>query len=171
MTPADRIAELEAELHQQREHIERLLSVNIALQARVQELEARLAKDSHNSTKPPSSDGLVRKTKSLRQKTGRKPGGHPGHPGHRVSLATTPDEIVLHRPARCGACQRALPDAAHRWIERRQVQDLPPVRLRVTEHQIVHVRCPDCGATTAPPPPAGGAAPRQYGPRPRAVAI
>jgi len=53
MTPAERIAELEAELHQQREHIERLLSVNVALQARVQELEARLAKDSHNSGKPP----------------------------------------------------------------------------------------------------------------------
>ncbi len=71
MTPEERIAELEAEKARQREQI-------AALVARVQELEAQLAKDSHNSGKPPSSDGLARKTKSLRRQSGRKPGGQLG---------------------------------------------------------------------------------------------
>jgi hypothetical protein len=140
------------------------------LASEVQALRARLAKDSHNSSKPPASDGLARKTKSLRQKTGRKPGGQAGHPGHRVTLVATPDERVEHRPARCGACQQALPEDAPRWVERRQVQEVPPLRLRVSEHRIAHVRCPACGATTAAEAPAGIRAPRQYGPRLRALA-
>jgi transposase len=68
MTPEARIAELEAVVAQQREQIATLLE-------RLRELEARVAKDSHNSSKPPSSDGLGRKTRSLRKKSGRKPGG------------------------------------------------------------------------------------------------
>src|SRR5258705_6337271 len=147
MTPADRIAELEAELHQQREHIERLLSVNMALQARVQELEGRLAKDSRNSSKPPSSDGLVRKPKSLRQRSGKPPGGQLGHRGRHLRLVASPDHVVMHRPATCRACQEPLPVEAWTWIERRQVHELPPLRLQVTEHRLAHVRCPARGAT------------------------
>src|SRR5262249_51642320 len=108
-----------------------------ALVARVQELEGRLAKDSHNSSKPPSSDGLRRKPKSLREKSGKKRGGQPGHRGHQVSLAATPDAVVTHRPSWCGVCQRELPGDAPSWVERRQVRELPPVRLHVTEHQIL----------------------------------
>jgi transposase len=141
-----------------------------ALMARVQELEGRLAKDSHNSSKPPSSDGLRRTPKSLREKSGKKRGGQPGHPGHRVSLVATPDAVETHRPTQCQACQRDLPADVPSWIERRQVQELPPVRLHVTEHRILHVRCPACGATTAAEAPAGVTAPQQYGPRLRAVA-
>jgi transposase len=140
------------------------------LRAEVQALKGQLVKDSHNSSKPPSSDGLARKTRSLRTPSGKKPGAQPGHPGHQVRLAETPDEVVGHRPERCAACQQWLPDEAPRWIERRQVHELPPVRLTVTEHQIEHVRCPACGATTAAAAPFGVSAPRQYGPRMRAVA-
>jgi transposase len=140
------------------------------LVARVQELEGRLAKDSHNSSKPPSSDGLARKPKSLRQKSGKKPGGQLGHRGHQVRLVQTPDEVVVHRPRICTGCQQALPEDAWHWTERRQVQELPPMRLRVTEHQIGHVRCPSCGVTTEAEAPAGVRAPRQYGPRLRSVA-
>jgi transposase len=112
----------------------------------------------------------VRKTKSLRKKTGRKPGGQVGHRGHQVRLVATPDEVVVHRPATCGICQQALPEEAASWIERRQVHELPLVRVHVTEHQIDHARCPSCGMTTAAEAPAGVLAPRQYGPRLRAVA-
>ena len=80
MTPEARIAELEAVVEQQREQIERRCL------ERVQELEARLAKDSHNSGKPPSSDGLGRKTRSLRKKSGKKPGGQLGHRGETLRL-------------------------------------------------------------------------------------
>jgi transposase len=163
MTPEDEIATLRAENAALREQVQTLV-------AEVQRLRERLAKDSHNSSKPPSSDGLARKPKSLRKKTGRKPGGQPGHRGHRVRLVATPDTVVVHRPERCGTCQQALPDDAPGWVERRQVHELPPIRLHVTEHRLLHVRCPRCGTTTAGAAPAQVRAPRHYGPRLRAVA-
>jgi transposase len=119
---------------------------------------------------PPSSDGLRRKPKSLREKSGKLRGGQPGHRGHHVSLVATPDAVETHRPRQCSACQRELPGDAPNWVERRQVSELPPLRLRVTEHRLVHVRCPACGATTAAEAPSGVSAPQQYGPRLRAVA-
>jgi len=163
MTPEEENVVLRTQIAALREQVQALL-------AEVQALKGQLAKDSHNSSKPPSSDGLARKPKSLRRKSGRNPGGQPGHPGHRVLLTQTPDEVVVHRPVRCRACQQALPDDAPGWSERRQVHDLPPVRLRVTEHRLLHVRCPTCGETTAAAAPASVSAPRQYGPRVRAVA-
>src|SRR5262252_2516407 len=101
MTPDERIAHLEAENQRQREQIAALL-------ARVQNLEAQLAKDSHNSGKPPSSDGLRRKTKSLRAKSGKKPGGQLGHRGETLHLVATPDAVVEHRPTICAQCQTPL---------------------------------------------------------------
>src|SRR5690348_12117599 len=86
MTPDERIAELEGLVRQQRQQLEVVLAQNGVLQARVQELEARLAKDSHNSGKPPASDGLARKTRSLRRRSGKKPGGQVGHRGKTLRL-------------------------------------------------------------------------------------
>src|SRR5437588_10398346 len=79
-----------------------------ALLARVQELEGQLAKDSHNSSKPPSSDGLRRKPKSLREKSGKQRGAQPGHPGHRVSLVAAPDTVEIHRPHQCSADRKSV---------------------------------------------------------------
>jgi hypothetical protein len=94
-----------------------------ALLDRVQELEARLAKDSRNSPKPPSSDGFKRKTKSLRTKSGKKVGGQLGH-----------------RLRHCSQCQTPLAEAEIVLRERRQVHDLPlAVRLQITEHQALHL--------------------------------
>src|SRR5579859_2050672 len=135
MTQEEENALLRAENAGLREQVQTLV-------AEVQALRGRLAKDSHNSSKPPSSAGLARKTKSLRKPSGKKPGGQPGHRGHHVVLAAMPDAVEMHRPTRCGGCQQVLPDDASQWIERRQVHELPAVRLRVTEHQICHVRCP-----------------------------
>ena len=165
MTPAARIAELEAENAHQREQI-------AALVARVQELEARLAKDSHNSSKPPSSDGLGRKTKSLRRKSGTQPGGQVGHRGETLRLVATPDAVVEHRPARCPGCQAPLAaDAPVLLRERRQVQDLPRLRLYVTEHQALHVRCPACHAVGVGTFPPAAPSRAQYGPRLRALCV
>jgi transposase len=141
------------------------------LVARVQELEGRLAKDSHNSSKPPSSDGVARKPKSLRKQSGRKPGGQSGHRGSHLRLVAQPDAVVTHRPTTCGTCHTALSPTAWAWIERRQVHELPPLRLVVTEHQIAHVHCAACGATTRGQVPAAVRAPVQYGPRLRALAV
>jgi transposase len=99
MTVEERLAELEVENAALRKQV-------LVLAERVQELEARLAKDSHNSNKPPASDGLTRKTKSLRRRSGKKPGGQIGHRGETLRLIATPDEIVEHRPATCAGCHR-----------------------------------------------------------------
>ncbi len=164
MTLEARNAELEAENAALRAQVTALL-------ARVQELEARAAKDSHNSGKPPSSDGLKRRTKSLRRRSGKQPGGQLGHRGETLHLVATPDTVVEHRPAVCPACQAERDGAVVVLRERRPVHELPAVRLRVTEHQALHVRCPACQAVRvgAFPPEAPSRA--QYGPQLRARAV
>lgn len=168
MTPEEaRIVELEAENALLREQVE-------LLAAQLQDMQARLAKDSRNSGKPPSSDGLGRKpnkTKSLRQKSGKKPGGQLGHRGETLRLVATPDEVVEHRPTTCAHCDTPLPLAPVVLRERRQVQDLPPLRLCVTEHQALHVRCPGCQAVIAGTFPDEMPSRAQYGPRLRALAV
>lgn len=165
MTPDERIAELEAIVAEQREQIERL-------GAYIRDLEARLAKDSHNSSKPPSGDGLRRKTKSLRAPSGKKAGGQLGHRGETLRLVARPDTVVEHRPSVCRHCQMPRAAAAVVLRERRQVQELPPVvRLLVEEHQALHVRCPHCeqiSVGTFPPEVPSRA---QYGARVRALAV
>jgi transposase len=161
----ERLVEVEAENALLREQV-------IVLAERVHELEARLAKDSHNSSKPPSSDGLSRKTKSLRRRSGKKPGGQIGHRGETLRLVVCPDAVVEHRPAICSGCQSLLTEAAPVVLrERRQVHELPPVRLQVTEHQALHVRCPACQAVTASGFPADIPSRAQYGPRLRALVV
>ena len=97
---------------------------------RVRDLEARLAKDSRNSSKPPGGDGLARKSRSLRKKSGKKPGGQLGHRGETLRLVSAPDEVVKQRPAVCAACQARLgEDATVVLRERRQAQDPPVVCL------------------------------------------
>jgi len=153
MTHEDDRAILIAENARQRQQIAELVAQNGALAARVQELEARLAKDSHNSSKPPSSDGLARKTKSLRRRSGKKPGGQLGHRGETLRLVATPDAVVEHRPSVCARCQAPLDeldDAAMERRERRQVCELPTLRLVVQEHRALHLRC-TCAVPAARP--------------------
>jgi transposase len=173
MTLEERLAELEAEnaaLREQVREVPLLREQIVQLVSRVQELEARLAKDSHNSSKPSSSDSLTRKTRSLRRRSGKKPGGQIGHHGDTLRLVATLDVVVEHRPATCAGCQSPLAAEVPVVLrERRQVQELPPVQLQVTEHQALHVRCPACQTVTVGNFPGEVPSRAQYGPRLRAL--
>jgi transposase len=152
--------------------IERLGAEVSELRVEVAGLKRRLAANSRNSSRPPSSDGLSKPPtpKSLRRPSGRKPGGQPGHGGGHLSLVAEPDEVLTHSPASCAACGGDLAGAPVEGCERRQVFDLPEIRLRVVEHVVERRRC-GCGRQTAGTFPCGVSAPSQYGSRTRALAI
>ncbi len=178
-------AMLEAELAAQRVENVSLRAENAALRAdnghlreqmeqvvvRLAELEGRLRKDSHNSSKPPSSDGLGRKPHSQRQPSSKKSGGQHGHAGHSLQMVEQPDTIVSHRPRECGHCHQPLAGVAGQVIERRQVHDLPVWRVEVSEHQSEQVICPHCQQVSRGKFPAEVSAPVQYGPGVRALAV
>jgi transposase len=146
--------------------VEQLQQAVAALTVRVEALEQRLNKDSHNSHKPPSSDGLSRgkKPQSLRGKSGKKSGGQPGHPGQTLRPREKPDEFHLHTPPTCAHCGSSLEAVAPCATERRQVFDLPKLALWVTEHQAQTKRCPHCLECTRAPFPIGVSQAAQYGP-------
>ncbi len=134
-----------------------------ALQERINTLERHQAKDSHNSSLPPSSDRFVRAPKSLRTKSGKKPGGQPGHRGHHLQQVEIPDQILIHPVARCEHCQHDLRAQPAALPERRQVMDLPVKRLWVTEHRVEEKQCPMCSHLTRASFPTAVVAPAQYG--------
>lgn len=148
------------------------LEKQVASQAvTIQKLQDQLAKDSHNSSKPPSSDGLKKpKTQSLRQK-GQKPiGGQLGHKGDTLKMVAEPHHIQRHPVAHCPHCQTDLSAVAATGYERRQVFDIPPVQIEVTEHQAEIKQCPGCRQTVKGQFPADVQQPTQYGLRLQAQA-
>ena len=137
----------------------------LELLARVQELEARLAKDSHNSSKPPSSDPPFKKPppRTLRQSSGRKPGGQKDHPGATLALVADPEHTVTMPLVGCCACGQSLSALPVEELpERRQGADLV-VRREVAEYRTVRGVCA-CGQVHRSAWPAGVEAPVQYGP-------
>jgi transposase len=152
-----RIAELETE--------------NAALKTRVADLEAQLRTNSRNSSKPPSTDGPATPApRSLRRPSKRKPGGQDGHPGQTLAQVADPDVVIRHEPSGCRGCGSDLTGAVEVNCSRRQVFDLPPIKVHVTEHQVISRRC-ECGTTSTGVAPAQAAAPVQYGPVMCAVII
>lgn len=142
-----------------------------ALEARVKALEEQLAKNSRNSSKPPSSDGYRKPApKSLRRKSGRSSGGQKGHRGHTLRWADQPDHIVEHPVTRCERCGQWLGEQGAEGVERRQVSDLPEPKLEVTEHRGEVKTCP-CGHMNRTSFPLGVNAPLQYGPRVKSLAV
>jgi transposase len=139
----------------------------------IAELEARLAQTSRNSSRPPSSEGLGKpqpRQRSLRKKSGRKPGGQDGHKGKTLIQAARPDHIRRHEPPACGRCGAGLAGRLVTSVERRQVFGLPPILPEVTEHQLIERECA-CGRRTKAAAPGGADAPVQYGPRIAAIII
>jgi transposase len=153
------------------EHAKNLEGQIDVLQERLKTLEGQQAKDSHNSNLPPSSDRFMRPAKSLRQKSGKKPGGQKGHLGHHLRPVEIPDSVVQYPVEQCEHCQRDLRDRPADVPERRQVIDLPSKRLWVTEHCVEEKQCPTCYHLTRASFPASVKAPVQYGTGIQALAV
>ena len=161
--------------------VEALLATQVELRqqiatltTRVTELEARLNRDSHNSHKPPSSDGLGKKPPrphSLRKRSGKKSGGQTGHPGVTLALVDDPTDCQVWAPLVCRACGASLATADSVVRERRQVIDLPLPKLEIVEHQVLHKACPQCQAVTAGTFPPEVPQLVQYGPSVKAAAV
>jgi transposase len=134
--------------------------------AMLQELQARLAKSSRNSSKPPSSDGYgrVKRTESLRQSGAKPKGGQPGHEGQTLMASEHPDRIETHAVSSCAHCQAPLATVAAGGYEERQVFDIPAIRIDVTAHRAEIKVCPACGWVSKGTFPATVAQAVQYGP-------
>jgi len=165
------ITKLQARLKRVEGRLAHQQCLNCELKRRLAELGALVGKDSHNSSLPPSSDAPgVRRTRSLRRRTGKRVGGQPGHRGSTRRPEPRPDEVVTHEPAECHACGAPLDAAPATKVERRQLIEVPPIRLLVTEHRAETRCCAACGAETRAPFPAHVTAPVCYGPDLRARA-
>ena len=147
-----------------------------ARQERIEELERRLELNSSNSSKPPASDGLKKPTReprvrSLRERSGRKPGGQKGHRGETLRPVANPDLIVDHYPKTCTQCEATVPAGTSTAFRSRQVVDIPEPKVVVTEHRAHGCACPKCDAVTWAAFPEDVKAPVQYGARICAFAV
>ncbi len=147
--------------------IETVKLIIVALEERIETLENNQAKDSHNSSKPPSSDGFrkQKRTNSQRKKTNRKVGGQNGHQGHTLRMVEEPDhtEKCNIEKQHCD-CGRSLRDQKVAGYEKRQVMEIPKVKLAVTEYLAEIINCA-CGKRHVAPFPEDVNAPVQYGRR------
>jgi len=125
-----------------------------ALTSRVEELERRVAKNSRNSSKPPSSDPPWTPKQQPKRPSGRKRGGQDGHDGHSRLLMQA-DRVEVRWPQACGCCGEQLAQRADGRVQRHQVAELPPVAVEVVEYQLNAVRCDACDSVTRAPLPAG----------------
>jgi transposase len=154
--------------------IERIRSLEIAVEKQakaISELKQQLGKNSHNSNKPPSSDNPFdgQKTKSLRKKTGKKPGGQEGHPGKTLRKSKNPNRTENISPKICRECGSSLEYARVISVEKRQVFDIPKPELTITEFINEERECGCCGATTGGVFPFHALQNVQYGPNIRAM--
>ena len=160
-------------LKMQEEKISALEKENQALRERIAELERRLGIDSQTSSKPPSSDGLKKKThrtRSLRTKSSRKTGGQKGHQGQTLEQVSEPDLLVIHSaPSSCLECGCDVSSEQVRSVRKRQVFDIPEPRIEVTEHRVEVKQCPRCQQKLQGCFPEQVKAPVQYGIRIKAI--
>lgn len=149
-------------LHQSERRIGALETENVVLKERLTKYEN--PKNSNNSSVPPSKDeNRPFKSKSLRKKTGRKPGGQKGHEGKTLEMTTHPNETIDHSPEYCECCGKDIGTIPGEFVERRQVIDIPPIEPIITEHRVYKKQC-NCGHVTISSFPGGLQAPVSYGP-------
>src|SRR5258708_28711465 len=129
----ERIQQQETLLCQQSLLMQQTQEQIAALTQQVKDLQDRLAKDSHTSSLPPSSDRFVRQPKSLRTKSEKQTGGQEGHQGTTLRLSDAPDEVIEHRVTVCSSCQHDLRQVASFLILRRPVVGIPPPLLLLQE--------------------------------------
>jgi transposase len=176
---AARIKKLQARLKRVGQQLERQQCLNHELRRRISEMEAAsVVKDSHNSSLPPAlgppaatAANAIRRTRSLRRPSGRRPGAQPGHPGHTRPRVERPDRVVTHAPALCRGCGASLSTGYIVKCDRRQVIELPPVKVWVVEHRALTKRCRSCDEVTKGQFPAEVKAAVQYGGGVRARAV
>lgn len=157
-------------IEEQNRIIAELREENVQLKSRIAELEARLNQNSRNSSKPPSTDGF-RRPQSPRKKGERAPGGQKGHKGHTLEWVTTPDQVEIHSILVCDGCGISLAHVTPIKMERRQVHDVPPLAVIVTEHRVEHKECPHCGRYNRAEFPSEAQFPIQYGQNLKALMV
>src|SRR5215204_2658366 len=146
---SEQVGQLKTQNERLQAEVSDLRGHNFQLQRRNAELEALIAKDSHNSGRPPSTDPpWAKRTRSLRRPSGRKPGGQVGHYGETLRLCERPNRVVEHRPRECRSCHAPLDSAQVLGHRRQQVVEVVPAKLRVTEYRLALLRCRACGKTT-----------------------
>jgi transposase len=133
----------------------------------IEQLNNRLAKyehkkNSNNSSIPPSKDENRPKRTSLREKSGLKPGGQKGRKGNTLRMVETPDFIQKHKPCYCNCCGESLDNIHADFSGKRQVYDIPPIEIKVTEHQVYTKHC-KCGHVNQGTYPQTANAPVSYG--------
>ena len=149
-----------------------LIRMNKELEARIKALEDQLAKNSRNSGKPPSIDGYNKPApKSLRKRRGRRRGGQPGHKGNTLKAVERPDQIEVHQIKECEHCHNSLDNVEVQKYERRQVFDIPKVKIEVTEHRSETKVCLQCGKKNKAAFPETVTQPVQYGPEIKAQIV
>jgi transposase len=162
---AEHLTRLKAQIEKLQAEVSDLHYRNFQLGRRQSELEALITKDSHNSSRPPSTDPpWSKRTKSLRRPSGRRPGAQAGHRGLTLRLSPHPHRVVEHQPRQCRSCHASLD--AEQFIRhlRQQVWEVVPARLKVTEHRLALLRCTACGNVTQGEFAGGVRSGVQYGP-------
>ena len=157
----DTIVQLENTVSQLQSTITRLENTILRMEERLHQLEGQLHKDSHNSHIP-SSQSQPAPVKNLREPTGKHPGGQPGHPGHTLVMVANPQQTVTCQVTHCQKCGRSLSQTPVLSYERRQVFDIPPIQMAVTEYRVEKKLCL-CGHLTTALFPREAQAPVQYG--------
>lgn len=149
------------QLEQENGELKETIRLQIEL---IHDLQDKLAKNSTNSSKPPSSDMYkIPRTKSLRKPSGKNSGGQKGHIGHTLGFVERPDYIEVHKVNECKHCHASLDNKEPDGYEKRQVFDIPPIKIEVTEHRAEIKNCDRCGLQSKADFPPDVTQPTQYG--------